>query len=63
VGGLRLRHFAGTSFEPRKLREKAARTLSRVDAVLGGFSIEHANIRHCKVHWIRNPPNYLNKFE
>ncbi len=35
VGGRRERHFAGTSFEPRKLPENAATPTSRVHAVLG----------------------------
>ena len=38
VGGMRERHFAGTSFQPRKLPENAATPTRRVHAVLGGFS-------------------------
>jgi len=36
VGGMRQRHFAGTSLEPRKLPENAATPTSWVHAVLGG---------------------------
>jgi hypothetical protein len=36
VGGTRQRHFAGTSFEPRKLPENAQTPTRRVHAVLGG---------------------------
>jgi len=35
VGGTRQRHFAGTSFKPRKLLENAQTPTSRVHAVLG----------------------------
>ncbi len=35
VGGRRLHHFAGISFEPRKLLENAATPTRRVHAVLG----------------------------
>jgi len=37
VGGRRERHFAGTSFEPRKRLENAATPTRRVHAVLGSF--------------------------
>jgi hypothetical protein len=37
VGGMRQRHFAGTSFKPNKLLENAQTPTSRVHAVLGAF--------------------------
>ncbi len=37
VGGTRGRHFAGTSFEPRKRLENAASPTRRVHAVLGAL--------------------------
>jgi hypothetical protein len=39
VGGMRLRHFDGTNFEPQKLLENAASPTSRVHAVLGGVFV------------------------
>ncbi len=37
VGGMRQRHFAGTSLKPRKPPENAVTPTRRVHAVLGGF--------------------------
>jgi len=46
VGGTRQRHFAGTSFEPRKQPENAQTPTSRVHAVLGAFSHTRALHKH-----------------
>ena len=43
VGGMRERHFGGINFKPRKLPENAARTPSRVHALLGALT-------ECKTH-------------
>jgi hypothetical protein len=53
VGGTRQRHFAGTSFKPRKVLENAQTPTSRVHAVLGGDFCSTFNFE-CSIGFLCN---------